>query len=162
MKKIRIAFSHSKDRPAAYGEVPPRRLSLRPKCGYVHWYDGSVTDRWSSRNFSRIIRHCLPWGFYHREILTGGSCRYIVKALTDLLAGARQYDYMRALWQNDVRLHDDWFEPTMGPFEIGQTVKPALFVGAVSARCYEDRVLIQRDGYCHHAQSRRRDDHLHQ
>jgi len=65
-----------------------------------------------------------------------------VKALTDLIAAG--YKYI-GLVENDVRLHDDWFEPTMELFLLGKA--QGLSVGTVSARTYEDRVLIQRDGH---------------
>lgn len=54
------------------------------------------------------------------------------------------YDFC-GLTENDVLLDKDWFEPTIQLFERGR--EDGLEVGAVSARCYEDRILIQRDGY---------------
>lgn len=130
MKKIGIAFS-SKDRT----ELTERTIQplLSDKFD-LYWMDGSTT-RASVRFFKAFEK--VPWE--RREELTGGSCRYIVYALTKLLALG--YDYI-GLVENDVLLDDDWFEPTMALFE-----KDGLPVGAVSARCYEDRILIQRDGY---------------
>ena len=132
MKKIGIAFS-SKDRPELTEKSLPPLLAADVD---VWWYDGSVTEE------GKKYFNMPSWGMSGKQTLTGGSCRYIVKALTDLLAAG--YDYI-GLVENDVRLHDNWFLPTMELFEIGH--KEGLEVGAVSARCYEDRVLIQRDGH---------------
>jgi hypothetical protein len=49
------------------------------------------------------------------------------------------------LHEQDVLLDPDWFEPTMALFERGRS--EGLEVGAVSARAYEDRLLVQRDGF---------------
>ena len=135
MKKIGIAFS-SKDRPELTEKSLPPLLFA--KSVDTWWYDGSQTEG------GQKFFHDNHLDVYHREILTGGSCRYIVKALSDLLQAPEQYAFL-GLCENDVRLHDDWFLPTMGLFEIGR--KDGLVVGAVSARTYEDRVLIQRDDY---------------
>ena len=58
-----------------------------------------------------------------------------------MLNHPRHYEYV-GLVENDVLLGSDWFKPTMALFD-----KEDLPVGAVSARCFDDRVLIQRDGY---------------
>jgi hypothetical protein len=73
----------------------------------------------------------------------GGPDAAIVHSLTWLLDEGG-YDYI-GLCEQDVLLHPDWFGPTLALFDRGQA--DGLEVGAVSARCYEDRVLIQRDGY---------------
>lgn len=78
--------------------------------------------------------------------IRGGPDAAIVHSLTWLLdEGA---DYI-GLVEQDVLLHQDWFGPTLALFERGRA--DGLEVGAVSARCYEDRILVQRDGYalCH-------------
>jgi hypothetical protein len=72
----------------------------------------------------------------------GGADTAVVYALTEMLKG----DYTHVgLVENDVLLHPDWFGPTMALFERGAA--EGLAVGAASARCYQDRVLLQRDGY---------------
>jgi hypothetical protein len=61
-----------------------------------------------------------------------------------------KHDYTHiGLVENDVVLKGDWFERTMALFEQGN--EDDLPVGAVSARCYEERILIQRPNYaiCH-------------
>ncbi len=129
MNKVGIAFS-SKDR------VELSERTIRPLLSDkfdLYWMDGSAT-----REGKRFFRAYEKVPYERREELTGGSCRYIAYALTKLLALG--YDYI-GLVENDCLLDDDWFEPTMELFEKD------LPVGAVSARCYEDRILIQRDGY---------------
>ena len=133
MKKVGIAFS-SKDR------VELSERTIRPLLSDkfdLYWMDGSAT-----RAGVKFFRAYEKVPFERREELTGGSCRYIVYALTKLLALG--YDCI-GLVENDCLLDDDWFEPTMALFETGE--REGFNVGAVSARCYEDRILIQRDGY---------------
>lgn len=54
-----------------------------------------------------------------------------------------------SLVENDVLLADNWFADLVALFDGDRS--DDLVVGAGSARCYEDRILIQRDGYaiCH-------------
>ena len=85
----------------------------------------------------------------HRGI-RGGPDAAIVYALTTMLAATHDTGYSVGythigLCEQDVLLHPDWFGPTMALFERGQA--DGLEVGAVSARSYEDRILVQRDGY---------------
>jgi hypothetical protein len=152
MNRVGIAFS-SKDRP----ELTRKTIEplLQKDKFDLHWVDGSKTD--AGRYL--FLEEGVAAGVeaVHQGI-TGGSCRAIVYALTTML-GARAnksvpgreraqywYDYTHVgLVENDVLLDPDWFEPTMELFEIGE--KAGLKVGAVSARTYEDRVLIQCDGY---------------
>lgn len=74
--------------------------------------------------------------------IRGGPDAAIVHALTWLLDEGAEYV---GTIEQDVLLHPDWLGPTMGLFERGQA--EGLKVGAVSARSYEDRILVQRDGY---------------
>ena len=133
MTRVAIAFS-SKDRV----ELTRRTIEplLQPDKFTLLWCDGSNMpegqDFFTNHAFGNAMK---------REV-RGGSCRYIVYALTTLLALG--VDYV-GLCENDVLLDPDWFEPTMALFEQGKA--DGLEVGAVSARNYEDRVLIQRDGY---------------
>jgi len=78
-----------------------------------------------------------------RVNVTGGADAAIVYALTTLLAET-DCPYV-GIVENDVLLHHDWLGPTLALFERGG--HEGLEVGAVSARCYADRVLCQRDGY---------------
>jgi hypothetical protein len=134
MTRVAIAFS-SKDRV----ELTRRTLQplLQPDKFDLHWCDGSKTAE--GREFFNNADHIA---FFHSEVI-GGSCRYIVYALTNML----QYDKYThvGLVENDVLLDPDWFDATMSLFEHG--ADDGLKVGAVSPRCYEDRILIQRDGY---------------
>lgn len=136
MNRIAIAFS-SKDRVDKTRQTLPRLLAV-PEID-VHWVDGSATE----------AGHCFfgEWTkqqnlFFHSHV-EGGSCRAIVYALTELLSDP-DYDYI-GLCENDILLDEDWFEPTMALFDKG--ADEGLKVGAVSARNFVDRVLIQREGY---------------
>ena len=61
-----------------------------------------------------------------------------------MLNAPERYTHI-ALIENDVLLAPGWLEETMALFDRGE--KDGLSVGAVSARSYVDRVLIQRNNY---------------
>jgi hypothetical protein len=139
MMRVGIAYS-SKDRV----DKTKRTLKplLQPKLFDTWWYDGSQNKE------GQAFHEAKCGSVYSATRLTGGSCRYIVCALTQLLECGREegrpYDFL-GLVENDVMLHEGWFERTIGLFETGK--KYGLEVGAVSARCYVDRILIQCDGF---------------
>jgi hypothetical protein len=76
--------------------------------------------------------------------VTGGADAAIVAGLTFMLDDPAEYTHV-GLVENDVLLHPDWLGPTMALFDRGRA--DGLLPGAVSARAYEDRVLIQRSGF---------------
>lgn len=134
MNKVAIAFS-TKDRvELSQQAVVPL---LRPDLFDLFWVDGSNT----------LAGQELNEGYSHgmsvRGGVRGGADAAIVYSLTEMLKNP-QFEYV-GLVENDVLLHSDWFGPTMALFERGKA--EGLEVGAVSARCYEDRILFQRDGY---------------
>ena len=158
MNRVAIAFS-TKDR----AELSRRTVEplLQPDKFDTFWMDGSDTE--AGKAFT------LEEGHPVKEIshnVRGGADAAIVYSLTALLEqketyqnwslksrssdpnykGERvwKYDYV-GLVENDVLLQGDWFERTMELFEQGGA--DGLKVGAVSARCYEDRILIQRPDY---------------
>lgn len=99
--------------------------------------DGSTTEK--GREFAEA-----QTGRAHvRANVHGGSDAWIAYGLT-LLLNETDSPYV-GLCENDVLLHKDWFAPTMALFARGSA--DSMEVGAVSARCYEDRILCQRDGY---------------
>lgn len=106
----------------------------------VFWCDGS----------SGVEGQNLPNGYpVHatRPNVRGGADAAIVYALTEML---KNEDYSHVgLCENDVLLQAGWFDRTMELFEISHA--EGLNVGAASPRCYEDRILVQREGYavCH-------------
>lgn len=106
----------------------------------LHWIDGSASPldlmgaSWNDH---------LTITAMHRDI-RGGADAAIVFALTKMLAYPANYTHV-GLCENDVLLADGWFERAIALFEKGAA--DGLDVGAVSARAYADRVLIQRDGY---------------
>ncbi len=97
------------------------------------WCDGSTTEEGK-----RVA------GRYGAARVLGGADAAIAWKLSTLLASPEQYTHI-GLIENDVFLDSDWFEPTMQLFEKGK--EDGLSVGAVSARSYTDRVLIQKAGY---------------
>lgn len=137
MKKLTLAFS-SKDRV----ELTQRTIErVNGREIQLFWNDGSVTDD------GQYMHQVNPGGFdgVTRTRVIGGPDRAIVFALSQMLkhsASRESADYF-GLLENDVLLDPDWLEPTMSLFDNPE----GLSVGAVSARSFEDRILIQRDGY---------------
>ena len=134
MARVAISFS-TKDRvELSQRAIVPLR---QPDKFDLFVNDGSVTDE--GKEFARSLH-----GAVVTEGVRGGPDAAIVYALTSMLLHTNNYEFI-ALVENDVLLSPDWFEPTMALFERG--TKDGLYVGAVSARCYADRILCQRDGY---------------
>jgi hypothetical protein len=134
----------TKDKP----ELTKRSIEplLQPGKFDLWWIDGSVTE--AGRE--------LPWqgdfpGVTVHQGVRGGPDSAIVYALTMLLKDSYDYTHV-GIVEQDVLLHQAWLGPTLALFDRGAGGDyDALAVGAVSARCYEDRILVQRDGYalCH-------------
>ena len=103
----------------------------------LFWVDGSETPEGRSAIAPAMCTE-------HWHDIRGGADAAIVFALTTMLSHPAAYDFV-GLCENDVLLAPDWFERTMALFEKG--ADDGLCVGAVSARAYADRILIQRDGY---------------
>jgi hypothetical protein len=138
VNRVCISFSSKNRLELTRKTIAP----LLPQAGWdLRWYDASTDDE--------AVKFFADTDCFRRQ-LTGGSCRYIVCALTEMLRDEKAYDYV-GLCENDVLLDDDWFAPTMALFHQGTggscIDEGLLNVGAVSARTYEDRILIQRDGY---------------
>jgi hypothetical protein len=96
-----------------------------------------LADSWRAAPGKRIYtRFAFP-------DVRGGADAAIVFALTQMLANT-SYTHV-GLCENDVLLSPDWFERTLGLFDRGAV--DGLDVGAASARAYDDRILVQRDGY---------------
>jgi hypothetical protein len=135
-KRLALAFG-TRDR------VELSRQSLLP---LIHpdvdlWVvDGSKTE--VGREFAEDIALCREGAHVHTNI-HGGADAWIAYALSTLLKETES-PYV-GLCENDVLLHRDWLAPTLQLFSRGRA--EGLEVGAVSARCYEDRILCQRDGY---------------
>lgn len=138
MKKLALSFS-SKDRVELTEQSLDRVLHRDIQ---LFWNDGSATDD------GKQMHQCYSHGDVKlRTRVTGGPDTAIVFALSQMLAAEDAfgfiYDYV-GLLENDVLLDPDWLEPTIALFDNPD----GLPVGAVSARSFEDRVCIQRDGYC--------------
>jgi len=139
LNKVAIAFT-TKDRV----ELSRRSIEplLQPDKFDLWWMDGSDTQAGQELPFAY-------WNPNSSDItvlsnVRGGADAAIVFSLSQLLAASDNYTHV-GLVENDVLLHPDWFGPTMALFERGRS--EGLEVGAVSARAYEDRILLQRDGY---------------
>lgn len=130
MNNVAIAFLTKDRTQLTVQSIEP----LRKRPFDLFWVDGSVTE--AGEQFS-LTYHLPPSFMFHN--VRGGPDAAIVFALTTMLANP-QYDYV-GLCESDVLLDDDWFSPTMDLFTA------QAHVGAVSPRCYEDRILIQCDGY---------------
>jgi len=103
------------------------------------WADGSRT----SEGQSFFTRNAVGRTIAYPEVY-GGADAAIAFKLSTALASSANYTHI-GLLENDVLLDEDWYEPTIELFEKGK--QDGLAVGAVSARSYVDRVLVQRDGY---------------
>lgn len=130
--KVAISYS-SKNRLELTRQTLPK-----PSLEYdLFWNDGS-TDAEARDYFETAPGVSAK----QRTRVTGGADPAIVFALTQMLKG--DYEIL-GLWENDVAPVDGWLEKTLALFDRGRA--EGLAVGAVSPRCYSDRILIQRDGY---------------
>lgn len=140
MKKISIAFLTRDRVDLSQQSIKP--LLLNPDIDL--WIiDGSQAE--SGRHFAETFVPARDVNV--RCNITGGADAAIVYALTTLL-NETESPYV-GICEQDVLLHPDWLGPTLALFERGRA--EGLCVGAVSARCYDDRILCQRDGFalCH-------------
>jgi len=118
--------------------LPPLLDAARNGHFHLFVYDGSTTEA----NERAIWELAYPTGHMTANV-RGGAGAAIVFALTELLNHSEGYDVI-GLVENDVLLLDGWLV-ALDLFERGQS--DGFEVGAVSARCFEDRILFQRDGY---------------
>lgn len=140
MNNVAIALS-TKDKVSLTRQVLP--ALQQPNRFDLHWFDGSTTPEGAWFFESELANRVSgSFSFYHER--KGGPDAAVACALTTLLDHPNNYQFI-GLCENDILLHQDWFGPTMALFERGRS--EGLEVGAVSARAYEDRILIQRDGY---------------
>lgn len=139
MNRIAIAYL-SKDR------VELSRRTIKSLLGLpvdLFWIDGSSTEEGRAVPYKVSLDQEPGHRIFVHGSIYGGPDAAVAYALTAMLDGG-DYDYV-GLCESDVLLHDDWFGPTLALFERGAS--DGLTVGAVSARCFQDRILVQRDGY---------------
>lgn len=139
--KTAIAYL-CKDRPELIEQsLPPLVAGARQQQYNLFVIDGS--DGVEAQ--MEILRQLQDKDRYFGNV-RGGAGAAIVFALTEMLKG--DYDYV-GLCEADVLLPVGWFDSVFALFSRG--LDDGLSVGAVSSRCYEDRVLFQRAGYvvCH-------------
>jgi hypothetical protein len=105
--------------------------------------DGSTTEA----NEKAIWEMAYPTGHVLANV-RGGAGAAIVYALTMMLQHKENYSHV-GLVESDVLMAGNWCDDTLALFARARA--DGLEAGAVSARCYADRVLFQRDGYavCH-------------
>lgn len=147
MTKVAICFM-TKDRVELSQQTILPLLGQQDKFD-LHWCDGSSTEEGC-----KLPQFYDPPTADPQQLkrvwhnVTGGPDAAVAFAVTSCLAEGDDYDYI-GIVENDVLLPGNWFDDTMALFERGRD--DGLEVGAVSARCYEDRILFQRDGYavCH-------------
>lgn len=144
MSSVAIAFN-TKDR------IDLTAQSIEPLLQsdkfHLYWIDGSTSEEGKAFPFQdKFMKDVHADGRALFNNVRGGAGAGMVFALSKMLGVG--YDYV-GLVENDVVLPEDWFEPTMDLFARGAAL--GLRVGAVSARCYADRVLFQQDGFavCH-------------
>lgn len=133
---MKLAFAYSTKDQVELTKQTIAPLIIRPELD-LYWVDGSDTQ--AGRDF--------PHAYMDVNLflgIRGGADAAIAWKLTTLLKAPEKYTHI-GLIENDVLLDPDWLEPTMALFGKGK--QDGLVVGAVSARSYADRVLIQRDGY---------------
>ena len=104
------------------------------------WLDGSTTPE--GRNLPRELAPNMPCLREIIDSVTGGPDVAIVTALTRMLALGYAYC---GLIESDIALAPGWFGAVMALFDAG--VADGLDVGAVTARAFEQRVLLKRPGY---------------
>lgn len=131
LTKDRVELSEQSVKPL----LQPDKLDL-------FWFDGSSTGEGRTLPVRTSLEQGPHHGIRMHTSVLGGPDAAVAYALTTMLKGG--YDFI-GLCENDVLLPLGWLSPTMDLFERGKAA--GLEVGAVSARCYEDRILIQRDGY---------------
>lgn len=135
MNRVAIAFSTKNRLELSKQSLPPL---LQQNKFDLFWLDGS--DDHEAKKFANKFKKNdnvnLITGVH------GGSGAAIVRALTEMLR--HPYEYV-GLVENDVLLPRGWFDLTMLLWQRGRD--EGITVGAVSTRTYEDRMLLQRDGF---------------
>lgn len=137
--KLALAFS-TKDRVELTEQTWARlREAKGSGSSYdLFWIDGSRTEA----GLDAFETYAYQADFIQQNV-RGGADAAIVFALTQMLKD-ESYTHV-AILENDVLLEPGWYDRTMALFERGE--REGLVVGAATARTYEDRILLQRDGF---------------
>jgi len=152
MNKVAICFM-TKDRvelsrktlPALVGGLG-KSETMKPLPFDLWMIDGSATDEGRRYPLEIVNQAKADSGIHVRHNVRGGPDAAVAYAVTECLAHG--YEYI-GIVENDVLLPNSWFYDTMALFDRARDA--GFDAGAVSPRCYEDRILFQRDGYavCH-------------
>lgn len=135
-KNSKVAFCYTtKDRPEYTKQTLP--LILNEEGDFdLYWLDGSTTGAGMAA-YMDFINEPSRLKEVHLGV-TGGPAIAIQYAWQ--LLYNKGYDYV-GLIENDVLLDKGWFNRCFDLFKITQRA------GAVSARCFKDRILIPGGGY---------------
>ncbi len=140
MNKVAIAFLTCDDVELTKQSLP---MLMQPDKFDLHWIDGSKTPE--GINLPTLMGVDCDLRCQLHPAVYGKADTAVAYALSTLLKSVQEYDYI-GLVENDIVFRDmSWFQQTMQLFAEGWA--EGLHVGAVSARCFEDRVLIQRPRY---------------
>lgn len=144
--KVALAYS-TKDRTDFTAKTLPRILDDIDGKADVFWLDGSATKEGKdfvtnfAFNWRRDHDGRYPVKETHMNVV-GGAAAAIQTAWRYLLG--KDYDYI-GLIENDVLLTPGWFDKCMELFNKPQyadiSAENLWSVGAVSARCFTDRIL---------------------
>lgn len=118
--------------------IKPLLEAAREQHFHLYVADGSTSEE----NEKAIWELAYPTATI-RSNVRGGAGAAIVYALTEMLNSEENYTHV-GLTESDVVLRDNWLG-CLDLFSRGEA--DGLAVGAVSARCYVDRVLFQREHY---------------
>lgn len=141
--KVGIAFS-TKDRIGFTMETLPRILDDVDGKADVFWLDGSVTKEGkqfpADFAFNWRREHDGRYPVKEQHMGVGGGPAAVIQAAWRYLYD-KNYDYI-GLIENDVLLTPGWFDKCMALFEAPARIQAyEVRVGAVSARCFTDRIL---------------------
>lgn len=134
---VALAFS-SKERMAFTAQSFPA-LAAEAEAD-LYWLDGSTSEEGRALPFA-LTRNCPHLCEIHLQV-GGGADAAIVYALSLLLD--KGYTTI-GLVENDVQLLPGWWQKTFDLFARGAA--DGLEVGAVSARCHAERMLVPRGDY---------------
>lgn len=144
--KTAIAFS-TKDRTEFTAQTLPRILDEAEGNFDLFWLDGSVTQQ--GMNFPAEFAYKYrnehdgkyPLKALHQNV--GGGPAAVIQAAWKFMYDAG-YDYI-GLIENDVLLEKNWFKRCMELFD--KKIHDRVEVGAVSARCFTDRIHRKYEDY---------------
>jgi hypothetical protein len=138
MTKVAISYLTCNKIELVKQSLPPLMAGALEHKYHLFIIDGSTT----TENEKAIWNLSWPTATMHANV-RGGAGAAIVYALTLMLNHEEHYDVI-GLVESDVLLLDGWLA-ALDLFERGRAA--GLTVGAASARCYTDRILVSQDSF---------------